>query len=107
MARFNATIAALARIRELLRQAFGAEPAVVALYWTGPQADSRRLADGSTEWRRVSEGEWGIGFDRRAKYSGAPLEVIDGVEFFINDYPQHVRIDGRTLDYVNGIFRVS
>jgi hypothetical protein len=107
MARFRATTAALVRIRELLQAAYGPEPAVVAVYWTGPQAESRRLADGRTEWNRVSEGEWNIGFDRRAKFSGAQFEVIDGVEFVVNEYPRHVSIDGRTLDYVNGEFRVS
>jgi len=51
MARFRVTAAALSRLREL-RGSYGPE-LVVAIYWTGPQADSRRRPDGSTEWARV------------------------------------------------------
>src|SRR5262245_19113652 len=107
MARFRVTVAALARIRESLHATFGTEPAAVAVYWTGPQAESRRLSDGSTEWQRLSEGKWNVAFDSRAKFEGVHFEVIDGVEFAVRERPTHLSIDGRTLDFVNGEFRVT
>ena len=107
MARFHVTDAALARIRESLQEAFGTEPAAVAVYWTGPQAESRRLPDGSTEWKRLSDGEWTIAFDHRAKFEEAHFEVIGGVEFAVRERPTHLSIEGRTLDYADGEFRVT
>jgi len=108
MARFHVTTAAVSRLRELSDSY--AEPAVVVLYWTGPQADNRRHPDGSTEWVRVSEGEWNVALDSRARYEGTPLplEVIDDLEFIVKAFPQQNpgSIVGRTLDYVNGAFHV-
>lgn len=103
MARFRVTAAALSRLREL-RSDLGE---IITLAWQGPTADSRRRADGSTEWVRVSEGEWCVGFVSRAKVEGIPLEVIEGLEFIVSDFPTHVSIEGRTLDCVGGAFRVS
>lgn len=110
MARFQVTAAAVNRLREL-RNDYPAEPTVVVLYWTGPQADNRRRPDGSTEWVHVSEGEWHVTLDPRARYDGTPLplEVIDDLEFIVKEFPQQNprSIAGRTLDYVNGDFHVS
>ena len=106
MARFNVTATALKRLREMRRD-FGPGLDVITLDWQGPSADSRRLPDGSTEWVRLSDGEWCVGFVSHAKVEGMPLEVIDDLPFIVSDYPRHVSIEGRTLDYVNGAFRVS
>ena len=103
MARFRVTTAALVRLREM-RGSFGE---VVTLDWQGPTADSRRRSDGSTEWVRISEGEWCVGFVSCVKAEGLPLEVIEGLEFIVSEYPSHMSIEGRTLDYVDGAFRVS
>ena len=106
MARFRATAAALSRLREL-RGSYGPEPAVVAIYWTGPQADNRRRPDGSTEWVRVSEGECRVALVSRAEVVGRPLDVIDDLEFILKEFPKHGSIEGRTLDYVDGKFHVN
>lgn len=106
MARIHVTAAALSRLREL-RDSCGPEPVVVAIYWIGPQADSRRRPDGSTEWVRVSEGEWRVGFDSRERFKDWPVEVIDDVEFIVNGLPKFKSIEGRTLDYADGKFHVN
>ena len=109
MARFHVTAAAARRLREL-RDGYSAAPAVVVLYWTGAQADSHRRPNGGTEWVQVSEGRWQVAFDSRAKYASAslPFELVDDLEFVVKEFSQQQtdRIDGRTLDYVNGDFHV-
>jgi hypothetical protein len=83
---------------------------VVAIYWTGPQAESRRRPDGSSEWVRISEGEWSIGFDARARFEleGRSIQTIGNVEFVVdNSNPTTPSIEGRILDFIDGKFQVS
>jgi hypothetical protein len=105
MARFSVSPAAIDRLRQLRSDA-GQGAEVVIIYWEGPQTDSRRLPDGGTEWVRVSEGEWCVGFVSRTKVQGENLEVIAGLEFLVSEYPSKDNIDGRTVDYANGKFLV-
>jgi hypothetical protein len=105
MARFSVAPAAADRLRQL-RSEYGKGAEVVIIYWEGPQTDSRRRPDGGTEWVRVSEGEWCVGFVSRAKVQGEHLEVIAGLEFLVSEKPSKDNIDGRTLDYAKGKFLV-
>jgi hypothetical protein len=106
MARFGATAAALGRLREL-RASYGPQPIVFVIYRTGPQADSRRRPDGSADWTRVSEGEWRVALDSRARFEGTRLEVMDDLEFIVKEFPWQASIEGRTLDCADGKFHVS
>lgn len=106
MARFIVTASAMTSLRELLVSC-GPDPHVIVLYWTGPQADVHRLADGATSWSRVSEGQWNIGLDTRQRHDEARLEAIGDIEFVVKEFPpSRFSIDGRTLDFVAGQFVV-
>ncbi len=70
---------------------------------TESEIQAHLSADKSGELR--SDGDWSVGYHLRTQVPADKIVRLDGVEFYIDDF-WHDRLEGKTLDYVEGHFVV-
>jgi len=107
MSRFNLTVAAASRFREMIAEdAHGRD--VVVLRWEEPKMDKLRGPNGEVQWLREANGRllFDLAFEEELA-EGEGIQTVGGLKFFVVEGVHKNKLDGRTIEYTPNGFAVE